>query len=58
MSERDHTELLKARQELLDSVTKLLERAYNLGYGDGREDAENRHKQHVMGVLKQEVEKH
>lgn len=57
MSEREHAELLSARCELLDSVTKLLERAYELGYHDGREDAENRHKQHIMKTLAEDMEK-
>jgi hypothetical protein len=54
MSEEDHAALLNARHDLLSSITKLLERAYNLGYSDGKEDAEIKHKNHVMKILKQE----
>lgn len=58
MSVIDVLKIGKARADLFEGITKLMEEAYNLGYADGREDAETKHKSHVMNVLKNEMEKH
>lgn len=44
----------KARADLFSDITRLMEKAYELGYSDGREDAQFRHKQFVMETLMKE----
>lgn len=46
----------RINEVLVANITKLLEQSYSIGYDDGREIAEIKHKQHVMKVLKQELE--
>lgn len=53
-----NTKISNARASVFRDITKLMEEAYKLGYEDGCEDTNNRHKQFVMATLKKDMETH
>ena len=43
-------------EDLMVRVVMLMESSYNQGYEDGKEDAQTKHKMHVMSVLREQME--